>query len=212
MSIYDPSGWELSKVIQQHKTEIVREFHKTIAENKLLQEKFNATTSFDEKLYKGQVEMLGLKMDPTLWAPEEKKVYSRQLQRHFDLNKRICPVSSSIIDAFPQIRQFFWNVLPGKGQIRPHYGVNGKAWGRIPDHARLQFCWEPGENCTFFLENECIEYVEDLCFGFHDGMDLHWVKNNGDKIRSVLILDLWENQCEPIPWGNMNTIKGTFTF
>jgi hypothetical protein len=211
MPFYDPSSWELVKVIQQNKQEILNEFNRAV-ELKLIQEKFNATTSFDEKLYKGYVGFLGIKMDINLWSPEEKKVYSEDLQKQIDANRKLCPVSSSIINQFPYIRQFFWNTLPGKGQIRPHYGVNGRIWGKTPDHARIQFCWEPGENCTFFLEDECIEYTEDLCFGFHDGMDLHWVKNDGDKLRSVLILDLWGDKCEAIQWGNLQSTKGKFIF
>ena len=203
--------WELVKVVQQNKNAIVDEFNNAV-ERKLIQEKFNATTSFDEKLYKGYVGFLGIIMDVNLWSPEEKKVYSEDLQKQFDINRTLCPVASSIIDQFPQIRQFFWNTLPGKGQIRPHYGVKGKIWGKTPDHARVQFCWEPGQSCKFFLENEYIEYKQDLCFGFRDGMDLHWVKNEGDQLRSVLILDMWEDQCEPIPWGNLETVKGNFIF
>lgn len=211
MPFYDPSNWELVKVVQEKKTKIVEEFHNAV-NLKLIQEKFNATTSFDEKLYKGYVGFLGLKMDTDLWSPEEKKVYSQELQKQFDVNRKLCPIASSIIDRFPHIRQFFWNTLPGKGQIRPHYGVNGKIWGKEPDHARLQFCWEPGENCRFYLEDEYIEYRENLCFGFRDGMDLHWVKNEGDKLRTVLLIDLWEDQCEEILWGNLETVKGKFTF
>ena len=211
MPLYDPSSWELVKVIQQNKQEILNEFNRAV-ELKLIQEKFNATTSFDEKLYKGYVGFLGIKMDINLWSPEEKKVYSEDLQKQINANRKMCPVASSIIEQFPYIRQFFWNTLPGKGQIRPHYGVNGRIWGKTPDHARIQFCWEPGENCTFFLEDECIEYTEDLCFGFHDGMDLHWVKNDGDKLRSVLILDLWGDKCEAIQWGGLQSTKGKFIF
>ena len=46
MPFYDPSKWELVKVIQQNKKAIVDEFNKAV-ERKLIQEKFNATTSFD---------------------------------------------------------------------------------------------------------------------------------------------------------------------
>lgn len=211
MPFYDPSDWELVKVVQKNKEAIIDEFNRAV-ELKLIQEKFNATTSFDEKLYKGYVGFLGVKMDVDLWSPEEKKVYTEDLQKQFDVNRKLCPTADSIIDQFPQIRQFFWNTLPGNGQIRPHYGVNGKIWGKTPDHARIQFCWHPGEACKFFLEDEYIEYKEDLCFGFRDGMDLHWVKNDSDKLRTVLILDLWEDQCEPIVWNSLESVKGNFTF
>jgi hypothetical protein len=211
MPFYDPSSWKLVQVVRENKEQILKEFHKCV-ELELIKEKFNATTSFDEKLYKGYVGFLGIKMDVDLWSPEEKKVYSEELQHQFDLNRQSCPTASSIIDQFPYIRQFFWNTLPPGGQIRPHYGVNGKIWGKTPDHARIQFCWEPGEQCVFFLQDECIEYKENLCFGFHDGMDLHWVKNEGSLMRTVLILDLWEDQCEDIRWGSMETVKGNFTF
>ena len=211
MPFYDPSSWKLVQVIQENKEAIIDEFNRAI-EFRLIQEKFNATTSFNEKLYNVYVEFFGVKMDVDLWSPEEKKVYTKHLQKQFDVTRKLCPVASSIIDQFPHIRQFFWNTLPGKGQIRPHYGVNGKIWGKTPDHARIQFCWEPGEKCTFFLEDDCIEYKKNLCFGFHDGMDLHWVKNESDKLRTVLILDMWADQCEPIQWGHLQSTKGNFTF
>ncbi len=211
MPLYDPSDWKLTKAIQSNKQEIINEFNKAVEQNLIL-EKFNATTSFDQKLYKGHVGFFGVTMDVNLWSPEEKKIYNDKAQQIFNSNRKACPVASSIIDQFPHIRQFYWNTLDSKGQIRPHYGVNGKIWGKTPDHARIQFCWDPGESCVFYIENECIEYKEDLCFGFRDGMDLHWVKNEGNKPRTVLILDLWEDQCEPIPWGNLNSIKGNFTF
>ena len=211
MPLYDPSDWKLTKVIQDNKHAIINEFNKAV-ELDLILDKFNATTSFDQKLYKGHVGFFGVKMDVDLWSPEEKKIYNDSVQKEFDSNRKDCPVASAIIDQFPQIRQFFWNTLDSKGQIRPHYGVNGRIWGKTPDHARIQFCWDPGESCVFFIENECIEYKEDLCFGFRDGMDLHWVKNEGNKPRTVLIIDMWEDQCEPIPWGNLNSIKGNFTF
>lgn len=211
MPFYDPSEWKLVKEIQEKKNDIIKEFNQCV-ERQLVKEKFNATTSFETKLYKGYVGFLGITMDTALWSPEEKSVYSKELQEQFDQNRKECPVASDIISKYPHIRQFFWNTLPAKGEIRPHYGVNGKIWGKTPDHARVQFCWDPGEECYFFLENECIKYRKDLVFGFHDGMDLHWVKNRGEKLRSVLILDLWEDQCEEIRWGNIETIKGKFTF
>lgn len=211
MPFYDPSNWKLVQEIQENKDAILKEFNSCVNMH-LVKEKFNATTSFDTKLYKGYVGFLGLKMDIDLWSPEEKKTYSEDLQKQFDLNRQMCPVTSAIIEKYSHIRQFFWNTLPGGGEIRPHYGVNGRIWNTVPDHARLQFCWEPGENCFFYLEDECIEYRKDLCFGFRDGMDLHWVKNKGDKLRTALLIDLWEHQCEEIKWGNLQTIKGSFTF
>ena len=72
MPFYDPSSWKLVQVIQENKEAIIDEFNKAV-ELKLIQEKFNATTSFDEKLYKGYVGFLGIIMDVDLWSPEEKK-------------------------------------------------------------------------------------------------------------------------------------------
>ena len=49
MPFYDPSNWKLVQVIQENKEAIIDEFNRAV-ELKLIQEKFNATTSFDEKL------------------------------------------------------------------------------------------------------------------------------------------------------------------
>lgn len=212
MPFYDPSNWPLAKKIQENKEEILKEFHKC-NELSFVAEKFNATTSFDTKLYNGYVGFLGVTMDTRLWSPEERKVYSEGLQKAFDRNRSLCPVASEIISQFPEIRQWYWNTLEPGGQVRPHYGVNGKIWNKVADHTRLQFCWEPGVDAKFYLEDAYIEYKEDLCFGFDDGMAIHWVKNNGDKFRSVLILDLWTDQCPDITWDqHPGIVRGNFTF
>jgi hypothetical protein len=211
MPFYDPSNWKLVQEIQSYKQEILNEF-KFCVDNKLIQIKANPTTSLNQSLYRNIIGFLPVVMELDLWAPEEKKFFTESFLAGSEVIRKHCPVASMIIKKYPAIRQFYWNILPGHGEINPHYGVNGKIWDKIPDHTRIQFCWEPGEQCFFYLENEYIEYKENLCFGFRDGMDLHWVKNFSDKPRSVLILDLWEKDCEEIKYGTVDSIKGNFSF
>ena len=205
MPFYDPSSWEISQEIFKHKETLIVEFNKCV-EDEIVKEKPNDRTTFNDDLYKGYVGFLPISMDPTIWSPNERKMYSPTAQSMFDKNKLKCPIANSIIEKFPAVRQWYWNTLAPGGQVTPHYGTNGVNWNKVPDHTRVQYCWEPGNNCKFFLEKEYIEYTENLCFGFEDGMDLHWVKNEGDKFRTVLILDLWLDKVPPIVWGHPNSV------
>jgi hypothetical protein len=98
------------------------------------------------------------------------------------------------------IRQWFWHNLGPGGEINKHYGVNGINANQIPDHYRLQYCFDPGEDSFFYITNQQIKYEKNICFGFEDGMDLHWVKNLGQKSRLVLIMDIWKNMAPPIEY------------
>jgi hypothetical protein len=80
--------------------------------------------------------------------------------------------------------------------VNAHWGINGVLQKRVPDHWRIQICWLPGENAAFHLKDEYIEYAEDTCFGFNDGLDLHWAENNGTQWRTSIIIDVWRDQVE----------------
>jgi hypothetical protein len=200
MPFYDPSNWELSKTIFENAEALVSEYKQAVSGN-LVKEKLNDVTSFGNKLYEGHVDFFPLHMDPTIWSANERLHYNERVQAMFDRNKYFCPIAKSIIEKFPAIRQWYWNDLQPGGKVTPHYGMNGRIYKKIPDHHRIQFCWEPGNNCKFYLENQYIEYTKNLCFGFEDGMDLHWVENNGDQWRAVLILDLWRDKCPEVDWS-----------
>jgi hypothetical protein len=199
MPFYDPSSWELSKVIFENSKTLFTEYQEALR-IKLVKEKPNDTTSFNNDLYVGHVDFFPIHMDPTVWSNKERTMYNKMTQMVFDRNKNYCPVAKSIIEKFPAIRQWYWNSLEPGGEVTPHYGTNGRLYNKIPDHHRIQYCWEPGNNCKFYLDNEYLEYTNNLCFGFEDGMDLHWVKNDGNEWRTVLIIDLWRDQCPAVDW------------
>jgi hypothetical protein len=199
MPFYDPSNWELSKVIFENAEAIFTEYREAI-KSKLVYGKPNDTTSFKNDLYVGHVDFFPVHMDPVLWSANERIMYNERAQLWFDNSKAACPVAKSIVEKFPAIRQWYWNSLEPGGEVTPHYGTNGRLYNKTPDHHRVQYCWEPGNNCKFYLEDKYLEYTNNLCFGFEDGMDLHWVNNDGDQWRTVLILDLWRDQCPAVDW------------
>jgi hypothetical protein len=199
MPFFNPANWEISKLIIKNGQSLMDEYHSAVKHN-LVQQKPNDTTSFERDLYDGYVNFFPLHMETDLWSAKERTLYTEKSQEIFDRNKNLSPIARSIIAEFPAVRQWYWNGLQPGGKVTPHYGTNGRLYNKTPDHYRIQFCWEPGNNCRFYLEDSYIEYSENLCFGFDDGMDLHWVENNGDKWRTVLILDLWRDLCPPANW------------
>jgi hypothetical protein len=213
MCIYDISFWPIVNIIQENKTVLLKEYNDCKKIYNLVVKKPNDTTSFNEKLYYKEIDFLGVIVDTRLWSNEEKQYYNSETQKYFDLVKNNCPKVKEIHDTFPEIRQWFWNTLEPGGQIRPHYGQNGILYGKKPDHVRLQFCWDAGEKTTFFLEKSKIEYENDLCFAFDDGMSLHWVKNEGNKPRTVLIVDLWiEKYMSLMNIKHKKSINGNFSY
>ena len=195
MAIFKIDNWELTNDIKNNYDSILAEYHSCFAGFK---PKF--TTSFNEKLHKGAINFLGLKMDTDLWIAEEKKLFNVNFENKLALNLKLSPTSEKIIKNYPMIRQWFWHNLGPGGEVNKHYGVNGINLNQIPDHYRLQYCFDPGEDSFFYITNQQIKYEKNICFGFEDGMDLHWVKNLGQKSRLVLIMDIWKNMAPPIEY------------
>lgn len=190
--IFDPSNWELVKTLLENKRELLLEFS---ASRDAVKSKVNMTTPDNHKLFDKPMGILPYTLDPSLWTAEE-----RANANVTSLNQRwpdyAPPLGIDIAKQFPAIRQFYWTSLTPGGNVLPHWGINGKIQNRIPDHWRIQICWLPGNGVTFHLLDEKIEYVEDLVFGFNDGLDYHWVEHNGTTERTTIIIDVWRNQVE----------------
>lgn len=189
--IFDPSDWDLVKRLKQDKEALIAEF---LEHQGLVKDKVNMITPVDNKpLFDKPMGILPYTLDPKLWTSEEMKAagvtsYDRRWPTYSP------PVGVAIAKDFPAIRQFYWTTLMPGGKVNPHWGINGVLQKRTPDHYRLQICWLPGDHARFHLKDEYIDYVEDLCFGFNDGLDLHWAENNGSTIRTTIIIDVWRDQ------------------
>lgn len=192
--IFDPSHWAIVKRLQQDKDALIQEF----AEHQgLLLDKVRMVTPVGggKQLFDKQMKVLGYKYDPKLWTEEERvNANVHSLDERWPSYSP--PVGVKIAKDFPAIRQFMWSGIPPGGKVNPHWGINGVLQNRVPDHLRIQICWLPGENARFHLENEYIDYVEGTCFGFHDGLDLHWAENNGSQWRTTIIIDVHRDQVE----------------
>jgi aspartyl/asparaginyl beta-hydroxylase (cupin superfamily) len=198
MAIFNIDSWELTNDIKNNYDSILTEYHSCFAG---LKPKF--TTSFNENLHEGELNFLGIKMDTDLWIEQEKKFFTVNFENKLALNLSLSPVSEKIIKNHPMIRQWFWHNLGPGAEVTKHYGVNGINVKRVPDHYRLQYCFVPGEESFFYTLAKKIQYEKNTCFGFEDGMDLHWVKNLGQKNRLVLIVDIWKNMAPPIEFDTI---------
>lgn len=189
--IFDPSHWPLVKRLQADKEALMTEF---LEYQNLVLDKVNMTTPVGNRpLFTKPMGILAYTFDPTLWTPEERvNAGVLSLERRWPAYSP--PVGVKIARDFPAIRQFYWNVLSPGGKVNPHWGINGVLQKRVPDHWRIQICWFPGEQAEFHLANEYLKYTEDLCFGFNDGLDLHWAHNNGETARTTIIIDVHRDQ------------------
>ena len=167
----------------------------------------NVKTNFGQSLTYGNLFTYSLKLDRNLLDAAEQKIFDQNLEKSKSVilrRREQCKFLTEMISKYPEIRQCYFNESYPKSKIRKHYGVNGITKNSEPDHFRIQMTIEPGNNCFFFIEdkNEIkkLEYAEGLNFGFRDGMDLHWIENNGNKIRTVLIIDIYRNnQTDTLP-------------
>lgn len=198
MAFFTIEDWKLTTDILNNFDSILQEYHfcAAVAKPKI-------TTSFGHELHNGKLEYLGLSVDTNLWTQEEKKLYTEKFVDLLRVHKLKSPISCSIIKKFPEIRQWFWQDLGPGAKVNKHYGVNSIVNGKTPDHLRLQFCFVPSDNSFFYLEKSKIKYEYKLCFGFEDGIDLHWVENNSNSNRLVLIIDVWKNMAPKLEYGHI---------
>lgn len=185
--IFDPSHWDLVQAIFDAKVQLLAEFK---ASQDQVRSKVNMTTAgFKKPLFTKPMGILPYTLDPLLWTPEE-MVNAKVTSTERRWPSYSPPKGVEIAKAFPAIRQFYWTTLKPGGKVTPHWGINGHVQNRIPDHWRIQICWIPGDNATFHTESEYVKYTEDLCFGFNDGLEIHWAENNGTEDRTTIILDV----------------------
>ena len=196
MSFYDVSNLPLVKEIINN-LDVIKEEFNMMRESNLQGPKQQVPTYFQKNVYEGKINSYPLKLDKRILDPAERKdfedTYLQKMER-FKSRRNICKFSSSLIDKHPNILQYFFNEVYPKGTINKHYGVGGGTSKSIAIHFRIQITIEGGEDCYFFIEKNGVigkvGYFDGSSFGFKDGMELHWFENNGDKIRTALIIDI----------------------
>lgn len=163
-------------------------------ENPELSAKFQSLTPAGLSVYFGKINTYMFQMDESLLDAREQKLFNEKKASHLEkqrLRRESSPLHKSFLQTNKAVRQMFYNVMQPGAKINPHYGVNGRAVNKIPNHFRIHITIEPGDNSYFCIENlNPLKYYENLCFGFEDGLVNHWAENRGTKVRSVLILDV----------------------
>lgn len=191
--IFIPRHWKLVEAIFSAKQELLDEFH---ASQDKVKSKVNMTThGFKKPLFDKPMGILPYTFDPLLWTEDEmRNAKVDNTERRWP--SYAPPKGVELARQFPAIRQFYWTTLYPGGKVTPHWGINGVVQHRTPDHWRLQICWLPGDNASFHTETEFVRYEEDLCFGFNDGLEVHWAQNDGTLPRTTIIIDVWRDQVE----------------
>ncbi len=106
-----------------------------------------------------------------------------------DANAVKCPTTTKLLSTAPQPDQpgrtptAMFSLLKPKTRIPPHVGVTNV---RLVTHVPLII----PEHCGFRVGNETREWVPGNAFVFDDTIE-HEAWNNSDKLRVVLIFDIW---------------------
>ena len=181
----------------ENSIDIIKKEFVHMRENNLSSIKPNVKTYIGQNLTYGEVFTYPLKLDRNLLDESEKKIFDidfKKIKKGMNERLKYCKYLGELIKRYPEIRQCYFNEAHSKSKIQKHYGVNGITKNSQPDHFRLQVTINPGNNCFFFIENQReiikMEYKSGIKFGFRDGLDMHWIENNGNETRTVLIIDI----------------------
>jgi len=183
---------EITQSLEQYKAEFLNlpDFKNTT----MFVKKFQSVTPHGLPVYSGKVNTYMIKLDENLLDAREQVLFSRDREANFERQRQrreLCPLHKGFLENNPLVRQMFYNIMQPGAKINPHYGVNGLAVNKIPDHFRIHITIEPGDDAYFYIENlNPLKYRENLCFAFEDGLLNHWAENRGTTNRNVLILDV----------------------
>ena len=110
-------------------------------------------------------------------------------------NAAKCPALMKLLDGVPQPDQpgrtpaAMFSLLKPKTRIPPHVGVSNV---RLVTHLPLIV----PDGCGFRVGNETREWIPDKAWVFDDTIE-HEAWNNSDKLRVVLIFDIWHPHLTP---------------
>lgn len=115
--------------------------------------------------------------------------------RRNEANAARCPATVAMLDSLPQPRQSrrtptaMFSLLKPKTRIPPHTGVTNV---RLLTHLPLIV----PESCGFRVGNQTREWVPGQAFVFDDTIE-HEAWNDSDKLRVVMIFDVWHPHLTP---------------
>jgi hypothetical protein len=86
-----------------------------------------------------------------------------------------------------------FNQLHPGARINPHYGVS-------TDYFRMHLCIHGVPGATFFLKDRApYTWKDGEVMAFADGDMLHWVEHNGDRVRTILSIDVLKSELTRYP-------------
>ena len=112
-----------------------------------------------------------------------------------DANATRCPRTMAVLDQVPQPDQpgrtpaSMFSLLKPRTTIPAHVGVSNT---RVVTHLALIV----PENCSFRVGNEVRQWVSGKAWVFDDTIE-HEARNDSDKLRVVLIFDVWHPHLTP---------------
>jgi len=128
-------------------------------------------------------------------SPNWSAFHLYKLGQRVDENAARCPVTMSLIETAPQPDQpgrtpaAMFSLLKPRTRIPPHTGVSNT---RLVTHLPLIV----PEGCGFRVGNETREWVPGKAWVFDDTIE-HEAWNESDKLRVVLIFDVWHPHLTP---------------
>ncbi len=115
--------------------------------------------------------------------------------QRIDVNAKRCPKTMSVLEHVPQPDQAgrtpaaMFSLLKPRTTIPAHVGVSNV---RLVTHLALII----PENCYFRVGNETRQWVPGKAWVFDDTIE-HEARNDSDKLRVVLIFDIWHPHLTP---------------
>ena len=128
-------------------------------------------------------------------SPNWSAFHLYKMGRRVEENAAKCPLTMQLLDGAPQPDQpgrtpaAMFSLLKPRTRIPPHTGVSNV---RLVTHVPLII----PENCGFRVGNATRPWIPGQAFVFDDTME-HEAWNTSDKLRVVLLFDIWHPQLTP---------------
>ena len=123
------------------------------------------------------------------WRTFLLKIYGHEIKE----NTAAVPDTIAAINRIPGVHTALFSILAGRAEIEPH---RGSAAGVIRFHYPLIVPTEP-EHCWIEIGGHHFYWEEGVPLVFDDTRE-HWVKNQTDETRVVLIIDFNANMPFPV--------------
>ena len=118
--------------------------------------------------------------------------YIKSFNRQFFRNRKLFPITTSIIDSIPNVVMAAISILPGNTKIAPHFGDTN---GIVRGHLGL-IVPAPYPEITIKVRDEEMGWEEGKMFCFIN-VQRHEVWNNTDQRRYVILFDFVPEPLKP---------------